>query len=540
MAAQNPRPTAAQNGDPRQRHLQRAKEAWSKRDRWNKVLLDVYEFVAPHRRSTRLVEGLVQRSDRIFDNHAANALHRVVGRLLEDVFPSGEELIALEPGPAVEEDDLDAARDEAAAISSAINITFWNGDFDNAVAGMVTDGMVSTGFMLMLKGDAQRFVRWVNVPMDEMAIDSGPYDEVHGFFWKRKWTYRAIKEAFPKGNFSRDFLDNEKGKGEDKVTLCQDTIFVPETGDALAHWRFVVYLEGKDGEPFIWEEDFKTCPWICFRYFRLPGEDYGYGPVLMNLPTIKTLNKTTEVALKGAALAALGIYTVINDGVFNPDTARLEPGAMWPVARNGGPLGPSIQRLPPASDANLNMVSIQDMRLMISAGMNDQELPPDGQSPRSAAEIIERTRRLRKNHAGAFSRIVHDVFLAALPRVQEILVDLGVIEKAVRVDQLLVRMKVLSPLGQAFRSRQAEKDVQWLELVNAIGGPQALRMVTPLEKTLAEIGNDMGVAPDRINSVNEQQMLQQRIQEGVAAALEAMKKQGAAPPPPNGDPAQAG
>jgi hypothetical protein len=517
----------------------RAKNAWSKRDQWNKVLSDVYTYVAPHRRSNRLAEGgVAAKTDRIFDNHASVTLARVVGRLMEDVFPSGSPFFALEPGPAVAKDDeRDKARAELETISEVIHASFQNGDFDDAASGMFTDGLVSTGFMLVLKGDAACPVLWLNVPHDEVAVDSGPYSRLHGFFWKRKWTRRAISEAFPEGKFDEDFvaaLDTDKA--EELVTLCQDTLF-----DAKSKkWKLYVYLEKQRSEAGeIHTEEFETCPWVAFRYFKLPGEDYGFGPVLMNLPIIKTLNKVAELALKGAALNALGIFTRIDDGVFNPDTARLEPGAMWAVARNGGPLGPSIARLDNSSDPNLNMLSINDMRMSVSAGMSDEQLPPDGQSPRSAAEIIARTRRLRQNHAGAFSRIVHDVILAILPRVQEILKELGVLRETVKIDNLLVKIKIVSPLGAAFRARRAETYAEWAQVALALGGPEALRMATPLERSLVEMGYDMGVPAAQLNSPSEQDMLAQRVREGVAAALERMKGKPQQPPPANGDPAQA-
>ncbi|MDP3554834.1 portal protein [Methylocystis sp.] len=520
---------------PWSQHRARAKEAWTKRDRWNKVLADVYDFVAPHRRSTRLQEGGEgDRASRIFDPHATNVLHRVVGRILEDVFPSGEQFVMLEPGPAVKEDDLDKARAETEDISTKIAPNFWRGDFDNAIAATITDGLISSGYTLILKGDRARPVRFVNIPHDEMANDRGPYDEKHGFFWKRKWKRRAIKEAFPDGKFDADFKLQLETKGEEEVMLCQDLVF-----DAKKkRWRLCVYLDGKDCED-IHSENFKTCRIFCFEYFRLPGEDYGFGPILMNLPLIKTLNKTVELALKGAALNALGIYTRINDGVFNPDTARLEPGAFWTVARNGGPTGPSIARLPNSTDPNLNMITIQDMRNSISVGMNDEEMPSPNKSPRAAAEIIERSRRQRKNHAGAFSRIIHDIFIAMLPAIMEIMEEMQIIDKAVEIDQLLVRIKLVSPLGAAFRARKAETYVEWATVAASLA-PQSLGMMTPLEASLVQVGRDMGVPEAQLNSVSEQDMLAQRVREGVAQALEAMQAQAGGPPAAaNGDPAQA-
>jgi hypothetical protein len=179
------------------------------------------------------------------------------------------------------------------------------------------------------------------------------------------------------------------------------------------------------------------------------------------------------------------------------------------------------------------------MRNSISVGMNDEEMPSPNKSPRAAAEIIERSRRQRKNHAGAFSRIIHDIFIAMLPAIMEIMEEMQIIDKAVEIDQLLVRIKLVSPLGAAFRARKAETYVEWATVAASLA-PQSLGMMTPLEASLVQVGRDMGVPEAQLNSVSEQDMLAQRVREGVAQALEAMQAQAGGPPAPaNGDPAQA-
>jgi hypothetical protein len=67
---------------------------------------------------------------------------------------------------------------------------------------------------------------------------------------------------------------------------------------------------------------------------------------MLALPFIKTTNKARDLALKAAAFATLGLWMSRNDGVFNPDNARLIPGGFWSVRATGGPLGASIAKLP--------------------------------------------------------------------------------------------------------------------------------------------------------------------------------------------------
>lgn len=514
----------------------RAKQAWATRDQWQKVLLDAYDFVAPYRMSTRYVtKAPANRVDRIFDNTAVQSLFRFAGKLQQELLPPGQAFFQLEAGPAIAITGMnkEEADRELETVTSQITPVFLNGEWDNAVHEMLIDLGISTGFMMILEGDAQQPVRFVTASMDEIAIDQGPYGDVAGIFWKRKWTYRAISEAWPKGRFDEAFRDALKSRPEEEIVLCQDTVF-----DAKASkWRLCVYLEKSDGD--VWEDEFHECPWITPRYFKMPGQVYGFGPVLMVLPTIKTLNKAQELTLKAAAIAMSGIYTRVDDGVFNPDTARIEPGAMWAVARNGGVLGPSIQRLPPPGDLNMGNIVLTDLRMQVQAGLMDQQLPPDGQSPRSAAEIVARVKRLSADHAGAFGRLVHEIIQPVVRRVIEILHRQGVLKSRFKIDQLLVQLKVTSPLAEAFKAAKVEKTINWLQIVAQFGGPETLHGLTPLEATLAEIGADMGVPPHQIYTPDQRQQIQQTVKTLVAAAMAQQAQQNAPPPAPNGDPAQA-
>ena len=67
-------------------------------------------------------------------------------------------------------------------------------------------------------------------------------------------------------------------------------------------------------------------------------------------------NKTLELLLKNASLAIAGVYTAADDGVLNPATLKIIPGAIIPVARNGGPQGESLRPLPRAGDFNVSAI----------------------------------------------------------------------------------------------------------------------------------------------------------------------------------------
>lgn len=535
---------ASLTGEHLTRHKKRAGAAWGIRDQWQKALFDAYNFVAPYRLSTRWVTKSPQnRVDLIFDNTAVMAHIRSVGRLQQDLFPTGEPFFALELGPAAESaaqgngTNLDDWAKKLETIAAVTNAVFQGGDWDAGCSEMISDLLISTGFLMILKGDAAKPVRFVSASMDEIAIDEGPYGSVHGIFWKRKWSHRAILESWPDGKYPDKFTETAETNGEGEVELCQDVIW----DDKAKRWRLFVYLAG-DCEETIHDEESRECPWITPRYFRMPGQVYGFGPVLMCLPTVKSLNKAMEITLKAAALSMLGIFTRTDDGVFNPDTARIEPGAMWTVARNGGPMGPSIQRLQPGQPEMSNII-LQDLRQQVQNGMQDQQLPPDTAGPpRSAAEILQRVKQLSQDHAGAYGRLIHEIAVPVVKRVLEILFDVGVFKgDRITIDQLLVKIKIVSPLGQAFKARLAQTYLQFVQMCQVTDPTgQLLRTVTPLEASFAEVARDIGVPAHMINTVSTQESIQNSVKTLMAQALQAAAKQQQQqnPPPANGDPAQ--
>ena len=92
------------------------------------------------------------------------------------------------------------------------------------------------------------------------------------------------------------------------------------------------------------EGRFAESPAIAFRWLKAPGEIYGRGPVMKALPDIRTANKVVELVLKNASIAVTGIWQAEDDGVLNPDTVKLVPGAIIPKAPGSAGLTPLAAR----------------------------------------------------------------------------------------------------------------------------------------------------------------------------------------------------
>lgn len=515
-------------------HRRRAAAAWELRDRWQQILLDVYDFVAPTRLSTRYATRAPgTRVNRMFDSTAMVSLFRFAKRVVKDYF-SGD-WFALKAGAAfdnLEQNQKDQAALEAEKLTRIVGHVFNNPEWRSSLQECMIDAGISTGFLMILQGDMHRPVRFVTASLDECAIDLGPWRDISGIFFKRKWTYRTIKEQWPDGQYEDGFRTQIDTDGEKEIELHQDCTYDYQT----KRWKLCVYV--KDYESYIHEETSKTCPWITPRLLVLPGQAYGFGPAMLALATTKTLNKAMELMLRAAALAMAGIFTRVDDGVFNPDTARIEPGAMWTVARNGGVLGPSVQKLDPPGDIQLSNIVLQELRTQVQTIMEDTQLPPDTNSPRSAIEIAERIKRVAADQTGD-EMLLGEAGIPAVNRVLEILHKLRVIPEEVEIDGMFLKMELATPAALAQKASPVSAIATWLQLIQAVD-PQMIHLETPLDQTLAEIGAAIGVPAHLINTKADRDQLTAAAAKVVTPIVQNQINPPGAPPPANGAPAQPG
>lgn len=482
------------------------------------LLDEAYKYAIPFRKTTRKTGQGEKRVDQVFDHTAIDSAFRFAGKVQQDLWPTGQENFALEPGPLViDQQERDELAGVLAKIGQVLQAFFDDGDWDMAFHEMALDLSAGTGAMLLNPSDeADRLWDPISVPIEELLIENGPKNRISAVFWSRKMSLRVLAETWPEGKFGEELKKLLEDKPESEEEVHTDTLWDPKE----LRWRMIVWCDKQDTA--IYETKSRTCPWLIPRYFRVPGETYGRGPVMLAMPTIKTLNTAARLQLQAAAIAMLGVYTAVDDGVFNPDLAPNEPGAFWKVARNGGPLGPSVARFPdPRLD--LSQLVLNDMRMGVKATMMDQSLPPDGAAVRSATEILERVKRLAADHLGAYGRLVKEVVIPAVKRAMEIAYDKGVIANEIPLDQLLVRVRVKSPLAIAREAQRIERIVQWLQMVLSIaaaaGAPQLAGRVAHVEKALASVGRDLGVPHEFI--VTEQERAEMVADEQQAQALAA-------------------
>ena len=198
----------------------------------------------------------------------------------------------------------------------------------------------------------------------------------------------------------------------------------------------------------------------------------------------------------------------IDDGVFNPDTARMAPGSFWTVARNAGPLGPSIQRADIPHDFDIQSIIIQDERDQIKRASFDDDLPPIAGAVRSPTEIVERISKIDFDFGGIEGRSHKEIVQPLVQRAIDIQEQVKILPTNLTIDQVLTQLDVQSPLSRARRASAIRPTVEWLEMLKSIGGPQFTALVARIEEVGAELGRDLGVPENRIRAPEERRNLE--------------------------------
>lgn len=508
---------------------------WGSRTGWTTIYQEAYDFAVPMRRPSGGTNGQIRQPDRLFDMTAPMSAMYFAGNLQRDLFPTGQSTFELETGPLaalrISKEERKAFDRTLAHTSSLIHPFFLAGDWDTAVHEMCVDLAIGTGALLPVKGTPNNPVMFCCIPFDQLAISVDAYGRVNLVSWRQELRADQTVEAWPDGRFPEDFKEKAKTRPSDMIVVYQDWWSDPVAGG----WHFGARLD--NSVELITHERYRTQPIAIPRYYRVPGEAYGRGVVLTALPTIKTVNKAQELALKSFAISMLGIWGYRSGGTFNPNTSRLAPGEFWAMQSTGGMLGADVQRLDtPAAGVNIANMLIGDLQTQIKNAMFDTRLPDYEGTPRSASEMAGRLQQRANIHIGAFGRLVNEIMPVIVPRVAEILYDFGMLPQVQQVDDLLVTVKVRSPMQAALNADRIAAIANYWDMVQAFVGQEMAPAYLDQEETLARIADgfqiEKSLIPDEnkkaeivadINARQQQQLQAMMMQEAAKQAPGAIK-----------------
>lgn len=484
---------------------------------WQGGLQDCYDFTQPFRQAvgfnTRSGGGKVageRRTRLIYDSTAVMAAQRGGGRLKRALTPDFEQWLLLKPGPLVDPGQRTSLgrllEDTTAIVWTVLN----NGAFSAASDGMYSDLMNGMGAMLALKGDEHDPVRFVPLAAELVVIETDSYGRQCGWWYPIKIRGEEIKRRWPDANLHKDLKEKIQKDGDAEIELL---LYCWRNGPRSFDWK-VLWKEQKHE---LHSEPLRSSPFITPRFYVVPGEKRGRGPIMLAMPHIKTLNKAVEMQLQAGAFALLGAWMTTDDQLYHPRKSQLRPGGFLKVKRTGGNFGASIERLPVAENFDLGVIIIDELRMQIKEMLFDEPLPPKSGAVRSPTEIVARLKQLSQDINGAFGRLYLELFRPLVERIVDILQQWGLVDERVEIDDYIMTVQILSPLANTQMLEEIEKTVRFYEILVATAGLEEARVFIDSDAWGVWLHERMG-ATAKVISLPEERAEKRRLNEEMKAA----------------------
>ena len=502
--------------------LKRQTAAQSKKDEFQQLYQDAYEFALPQRQLYGVWEGGAtgsKKMQRVFDSTAINSTQRFANRLQSVVFPPQRKWAKLEAGSDIPPERRQQAQAVLEVYQDKMFTMLNQSNFDIAMGEFLLDLAVGTACMMVQPGDDVSPLNFIPVPLFLVSYEEGANGQVDNVYRRMRMKGESIQRQWPDAKIQDDLARRIEQKPTDDIELLEATIYDYKRGDYCYH-----VIDKASKQELVYRRR-KMSPWVISRYMKVAGEIDGRGPLMTALPDIKTLNKVKELLLKNASLAVAGVYTAADDGVLNPNTVKIVPGAIIPVARNGGTQGPALLALPRSGDFNISQLVINDLSANIKRILLDESLPPDNMSARSATEIVERMKELAQNLGSAFGRLINETMIPVTAKILEVMDERGLIDMPLRVNGLEVKVTPVAPLAMAQNMEEVNSIMQYMQISQSLGTDGQLAIKTDV--LVDYLADKLGVPAAVRNTAAERAVLMEemRNQQQQQAMAQAMAMQ---------------
>ena len=494
----------------------RFEQADRQKAHWRAIYEDAYRYALPDRNLyDGYYEGGVPGQDkmsRVFDSTAIQSTQKFANRIQSGLFPPQQAWCRLVPGEEIPEERKIEIQQILDRYSEQMFSVMRLSRFDMAMGEFLMELAIGTAVLLIQPGDEIEPIRYTAIPTFLIAFDEGPRGNVEKIYRKLKRPYEVLDQEFPDIKIPNEMVKRYENDPTEMVEMIEGTYYDKQSG--TVHYQIIDY----SGKHELVYRELNSFPWVVSRYMKTAGERYGRGPVLTGLPDIKSLNKVKELALRNASLSIGGVFTATDDGVLNPNTVRIVPGAIIPVARNGGPQGESLRPLPRSGDANLSQFTANDLIASIKTILLDESLPPDNMSARSATEVQFRMKQLSQNLGSAFGRLISETMYPIVRRTLEVMNDLGMIELPLKVNGLQVKITPTAPLAMAQNMEKVNEVLNFMQIAQSLG-PQGQLFINQ-EKAIDFIAENLGIPAELRTTVEERQaIIQQATQVAEQSAM---------------------
>ena len=486
--------------------------ASERRQLWRSILADMYDFCIPNRETFNFHSPGQRKARHIFDSTAPEALQTFVSVIQSSLTPENAEWMKYEAGTDIPDNEKKKVN---TLLEEATKVFFKHlslSDYSSQSNISHQDMAISTGALMIEEGDdiQEPLLKFTAIPLSELYIEPTSMPRIHTFFRQYSIKAQEIELKFPDAEISdklRKLITDGPTTDVEIIDGSQVFNFKDKTYHQVVIWEDEVIFHQSYGESPVG---------VVYRFSKVAGESYGRGPADLAMADIRTVNKVKEYLLKNAALTLSPPLMGSTDGVFNPHTAKVHPGAVMAVADTGTP--PLIP-LQVGGDLRVGQFVIEDLQQNIRKIFFADPLGEVTDPVRSATENLIRQQEMLKKRGANFGRLQSEYVFPMVKRCTDILAKNGKIP-AIKVDGREVTLKMSSPLSVVQKNEDVDNLFVFLnamqslpENVQLLGAslesvPQFLQEALGLPEKLARTPEQIEAAQKQLMEAAQQQQQQ--------------------------------
>lgn len=466
----------------------RYRAAKARQTPWQGLWQQCYDYALPQRDSLSGATIPADRqTDRLFDATAPDAVDQLAASLLSQLTPPWSRWFALAPGrdlTASEHDRLSPVLEDATqTLLAHLDRSNFALEMHQAFLDLVTVGTACLHIDEAPPGGLSAF-SFAAVPVGQLVLEENRAGQLDGIFRQTELTLAGLRGRFPTAALPRHMAEEGSRNPDQRFTVVEAV--VPD-GPAF---RYSVFRDDGAADILL-DRRLPHAPFIAFRWMKSPGEIYGRSPVMKALPDIKTANKVVELVLKNASIAVTGIWQADDDGVLNPATIRLAPGAIIPKAVGSAGLKP----LDMPGRFDVSQLVLADLRGRIRHALLVDRLAQIDGRDMTATEVLERSGEMARLLGATYGRLQAELLAPLIERLIRIARRRGDIPD-LSADGRIVQIDFRSPLARAQAQRDVQETLSWIR--TALGlGPEALQALDIAAAT-RWLGRALGVPAELI------------------------------------------
>jgi len=504
--------------------IARAGAAWSIADIEHSAMRECYRWMWPDRYFEMVGGGGTQASstggdraryNHIFDPTGMQALADGAAQVAEAVHPWDQPWIRM----AARQDASDEQSDELAGIAAGLtrgaSSLLNRSNFHTEATAAHRDFLVGNGILSLEIDPRDPTAMLVSaIPAYRVALEADSGGRWTGFFRKYRRKARDLDGLFAdKVTWSADVQKKQRERPEEEVEL-QYAWYWSQPDKA---WRSCGW-ETATKHPFR-ESYHRTSPIICYRATRTAGRPWASGPAASALPDVKTANKIVELILRNAAIAITGMWQAEDDGVLNPATIKLGPGAVISKAAGSSGLTPleMAGRLD-VSDITLERLQVNIRRALYVTQIEEREM--------TAEEYRGRLQQQIRDMRGMYGQLRTEFVVPVGRRVIDLQIEMGTLpaEEWERV----VDVEMTGPLAQDARISEVERLMQTHGMIAGLVGPDLATAALNAHEMVPWVVQQMHVKASHYKTKDELQEFGQQVMQLAAQAMAQQMAAGAA------------